>query len=324
VSSSANIVLLTGGSGFIGARLQSLLVAKGYRLRVLTRKPDRANPSIDYFIGDLTDASTCGKAIRDVRLVIHIAGEKRDELRFWPVNVQGTRNLIDAAVEEGVERFVHLSSVGVIGADPLQPKVLSEETPCAPTNKYERSKWEAEQLVQQAAKKGLQAAILRPSNVFGEDDPERGLLRLIQSIKKGWFFFLGGRGVMCNYVFVEDVAHACLSLAEHPNAVGRIYHLSDDCTLGEFIDVLADELKMKRPGIYLPDSLCILMRTVLRVMRQWPGFSKSSVGYRLISLNNQARFATTRIFDELGFSYLVGWRAGLGRIMRWYRSQGEL
>jgi nucleoside-diphosphate-sugar epimerase len=72
-------VLLTGGSGFIGARLQSLLVGKGYCLRVLTRKPDKADPLIDYFIGDLTDASACGKAIKDVRLVIHMAGEKRDE-----------------------------------------------------------------------------------------------------------------------------------------------------------------------------------------------------------------------------------------------------
>lgn len=324
MSGLAKLVLLTGASGFIGTRVQNLLLDRGYRLKVLTRKPNRTHPSIDYFVGDLIDASACQKSMGNVNVVIHIAGEKRDESRFWPVNVQGTENLLAAAVNKGVDRFVHLSSVGVIGADPLQSKAYREDVACMPRNNYERSKWEAEQLVQQAAKKGLPAAILRPSNVFGEDDPEQGLLRLIQSIKKGWFFYLGGRGVMCNYVFVEDVAHACLALAEHPNAVGRIYHISDDCTLGEFVDALADELKVKRPGLRLPEPLAILMRKGLRVLRHLPFFTQSSTTARLIVLNNQARFRTNRISEEIGFRYTVGWREGLSRIVRWYRSQGEL
>ena len=314
-------MLLTGASGFIGNRLQKVLIRRGCHLRVLTRKPEKITASVDCFVGDLTDASACRKAMEKVNVVIHVAGEKRDISRFWPVNVRGTNNLIEAASDEGVGRFVHLSSVGVIGADPLKSKVFGEDASCMPRDEYERSKWEAEKLVQQAAKKGLPVAILRPSNVFGDCDPERGLLKLIQSVKKGWFVYLGGRDVLCNYVFVDDVAHACLSLAEHPAAVGHTYHLSDECTLGEFVDAVADDLRVKRPIIHLPSSLGILMRKTLRMMRALSGFSTSSMGIRLISLNNQARFATTRLADELGLQYPVGWRAGLGRVVDWYRSQ---
>jgi len=240
------------------------------------------------------------------------------------VNVQGTQNLLAAAVDEGVEGFVHISSVGVIGANPLKSEVFAEDMPCKPRNEYERSKWEAEKLVQCAAINGLRAAILRPANVFGDRDPEQGLLRLIRSVKNGRFVYLGGRLAICNYVFVDDVADACITLAEHPAAIGHTYNLSDDCMLGEFVDALADELEVERPTLQSPGPLSILMRTGLRTLRGFPSFSEFSIISRLISLNNQARFTTTRLADELGFRCPVGWREGLSRVVRWYRSQGML
>ena len=321
---SAKLVLLTGASGFIGTRIQSLLLKRGYHLRILTRKPGSKLSSIDCFVGDLTDALACRRATENVNIVIHAAGSKRDATRFSMVNVQGTQNLLDAAVYKGVERFVHISSVGVIGADPLKSKVFGEDIPCNPRNEYERSKWEAEKLVQRSAIKGLRVAILRPANVFGDGDPEQGLLMLIRSVKNGRFVYLGGRFAICNYVFVEDVANACITLAEHPAAVGHTYNLSDDCTLGDFVDTLADELEVARPTFQLPGSLSVLMRTGLRTLRGLSSVSKLSIISRVISLNNQARFAKTRLAEELGFMCPVGWRAGLVRVVRWYRSQGVL
>jgi nucleoside-diphosphate-sugar epimerase len=284
-----------------------------------------AVPPIDCLIGSVTDLSVCREAIKEVDIVIHAAGAKRDPAHFWPVNVVGTQNMLVAAAEGRVSRFVHISSVGVIGgADPLQARAFDENAPCGPQNDYERSKWEAEKLVCQAGADGLPIAILRPANVFGDHDPERGLLRLIRTVLNGRFIYLGGRDVICNYVFVEDVAHACLTLAEHPSAVRRVYHLSDTCTLGEFIDALADELGVARPRLQLPGSLASLLRTALRAVRQLPKLSQSSIVARLVFLNNQASFATTRLADELGFRFSVGWRAGLGRVVSWYRAQGEL
>ena len=317
-------VLLTGASGFIGCRIEPLLIEQGYSVRVLSRRPSAVSSLVECFVGDITDASACHQAVRGVDIIIHVAGVKRDPARLWPVNVQGTENLLAAAVSEGVKRFVHISSVGVIGADPLQARAFDENAPCRPQNDYERSKWEAEKLVRQAGADGLPIAILRPANVFGDRDPERGLLRLIRTVLNGWFVYLGGRDAICNYVFVEDVAHACLALAEHPSAVGRVYHLSDTCTVGEFVDALADELGVARPRVQLQDSLASLLRAALRATRHLPRLSQPSVVTRLIFLNNQASFATTRLADELGFRCPVGWRAGLERVVNWYRAQGEL
>lgn len=324
MSQQKKLVLLTGASGFIGKRVQSLLVNRGYRVRALTRKPDMSFPSITSIAGDLADASACRKAMDNVDVVIHAAGEKRAMSRFWLVNVQGTKNLLDAAVTDGVERFVHVSSVGVIGADPFRSKVFGEDVPCMPRNEYERSKWEAENLVKHAASEGLPVAILRPANVFGDCDPERGLLTLIRTLLNERFFYIGGRDATCNYVYVEDVAHACLALVENPRAIGRTYHLSDACTLGEFVGFLADELGVKRPSLKVPNSISRLLRGALCGARRLPWVSHSPAFDRLISLNNQANFATSRLVDELGFECPVGWRKGLRQLVSWYRSEGML
>ena len=324
MSSSRSLFLLTGATGFIGRQVQALLIERGYCFRILVHRTGTSLHAVDCFKGDLTNPSACRQAMNGASLVIHAAGEKRDPRRFWPVNVQGTQNLLAAAMDEGVERFVHISSVGVIGADPLEPKVLDEDTPCHPQNDYERSKVEAERLVRQAAAQSLPVTILRPANVFGDRDPERGLLTLARSVRQGRFAYIGGRDVICNYVFVEDVAYAILALAEHPNAVRRTYHLSDACTLGEFVDTLADELGVTRPSLQLPNSVARLVRVALRSVRRLPWLSNSSAFDRLVALNNQASFATSRLAEELGFEYPVGWRLGLRRMVEWYRSQGEL
>ncbi len=317
-------ILLSGACGFIGSRIQSLLLKRGDSLRILTRKKDSGLSSVDCVVGDLTDLSTCRRAVKDAAIVIHAAGEKYDRARFWEVNVRGTENLLIAAIDEGIERFVHVSSVGVVGADPLRPRVFNEDAFCEPHNAYERTKWEAEKLVRHAGNGGLRVAILRPSNVFGEGDQRTGLLSLIRSVKRGHFVYIGGRHAISNYVFVDDVAHACLTLAEHPAAVGRIYNLSDDCSMGEFVDALADDLGVARPWLELPASLSFLIRTGLRVLRRLPGFSRSRIIARLTALNNQVRFPRTRLTEELGFVCPVGWREGLCRMVEWYRCQGML
>jgi len=318
------LFLITGGTGFIGRRVQTLLRVRGYRSCILTRRPDLDESTEDFFVGDLVDASACRRAVAGVNTVIHIAGEKLDPTRFELVNIKGTKNLLVASIDERIQRFVYVSSLGILGADPLQVRVFDENAQCRPRNGYERSKWEAEKVVQETGREGLAVAILRPANVFGDCDPDQTFLELARTVRDGRFVFLGGRNSLINMVFVEDVAHAVLALAEHPNAAGGIYHLSDTCTIGEFVDALSEELHVQKPGLEVPALLVWFSRVLLKALRRSPGVSHSSTFDRLISLNNQASFATSRLADELGFHCPVGWRAGLGRMVRWYRSQGEL
>jgi nucleoside-diphosphate-sugar epimerase len=321
---AGRFVLLTGATGFVGTRLRTLLIDNGYNLRVLTRSPKHEFTTEDHIVGDLTDRAVCRTALKGVDVVIHIAGEKRNPANFWPSNVEAVKNLRDVAVDAGVRRFVHLSSVGVIGADSLRPGLYGEDDPCIPRSYYERSKWEAEKLLHEAVSGNLSVAILRPANVFGDYDPGKGLLRLMRSIRNGSFIYIGGREVICNFIYVEDVAHACMALLSNPNADGHTYNLSDDCTLGEFVDTIADELGVGKPRLQIPNVFRRLIRISLRAIRHFPILSKLSFTARLISLNNRAQFKTSRLHDELGFICPIGWREGLRRLVAHYQVEGLL
>ncbi len=314
---------MTGAFGFIGQRIYDLLLTKGCRMRLFTRKHADGLPG-EIFTGDIRSADDCRSAMKDVQIVIHAAGEKRDASLFRQVNVQGTRNLITAAQDERVRCFVHFSSVGVLGADSLEKKVFDEDAFCRPDNDYEWSKWEAEQLVHQASTQGLPAVILRPANVFGVGDPEHRLLTLMRTIKRGHFAFLGGKHAVCNYVYVEDVAHACLATLENPRAVGRIYHISDDCLLREFVGAIAEELAVKNPDLVLPEFATAIERKLLRCGRRMKRLRDTSVMARLTALNGLAGFQTGRLREDLGFEYPIGWRRGLSRLIECYRAEAIL
>jgi nucleoside-diphosphate-sugar epimerase len=322
VLNSSDLVLLTGSTGFIGSIVEIFLQRKGVQVRTLSRKPLAKMNGRDCSTGDITNQGFCRDLMRGVKVVIHAAGAKQDPSAFYSVNVLGTFNLLNAAMIAGVDRFVHISSVGVIGADPLRRRSYNEESVCSPRNDYEKSKNEAEKLVKQAGKDGLSVAIIRPANVFGDRDPQGGLLGLIRSIRDGRFAFVGGSEAVCNYVFVEDVAHACIAVADHPAAAGKTFHLADDCTIGEFVDVAREELGVKKKTIAFPPILSKLVKQIISIPSATGLRISSPVMARLIALNNQACFKTTRMEEETGFRYPVGWRNGLRRVIRWYRAEG--
>lgn len=275
-------------------------------------------------VGDITDSGACNEAVRGVTSVIHTAGEKSQALKYMAVNAEGTRKLLAAAQEHNVSRFVHLSSVGVIGADPFCRRVFDEESACRPRNDYERSKWQAEQYVAQAVSGGLETVVLRPANVFGDNDPNLGLLSLARSVHGRRFFFIGGRESRCNFVYVGDVAAAAVIALEHPKVAGGIYHLSDDCTLGVFIDFLADELGVERPRLKVPYPLVALVRKILSMTIIFPVLAGSAIFSRVVSLNNQAYFSSPRLYRDMKFNYPFGWRLGMRRMVDWYRQKGLL
>jgi dihydroflavonol-4-reductase len=319
-----SLILLTGASGFIGGRISLLLAGMGCAVRVLSRTPAGQKTPHEIVRGDITEPADCRRAMRDVALVIHAAGEKRNPALYQAVNALGTQNLIDAALAAGVRRFVHVSSVGTVGADPLCPRVVTEEDPCLPRDGYEVSKNEAEERVRKASAKGLSTAILRPANVFGDGDPERGLLSLIRSVKRGFFAYLGGVVSLSNYVYVGDVASACLQLLEDPSAAGKVFQISDDCLLEEFVSEIAMLLGVGKPVLAVPESLTGLMRGLLRQGERLGVCSGSALMGRLSGLNNRVHFPNLRLQQELGWRCEIGWKRGLERLIGFYRMEGLL
>ena len=246
--------LITGATGLIGRYLVEALLDAGERVRVLTRGQRAIDPAwagrVEIAKGDLTDAASLPPALDGCDRLFHLAGELRNPDRLWSVNADGTRALLDEAQRAGVRHLVHMSSVGVIGAE--RSGVVDETETCHPRNPYEESKLAAERAARAWGEQpGRRAIALRPTIVFGprsanEDD---SFLQLLKAIQAGRFVHLDRRAV-ANYVYVEDVVAACVA-AMQQDAAGVLI-VADPSPLEAFVRAAADALQVSAPTRRLP------------------------------------------------------------------------
>jgi dihydroflavonol-4-reductase len=243
------ILLLTGGTGFLGRHLVPLLVECGYRVRLLVRPTSRLDwlpPGVELVRGDVTDPDTVRCGMEGAQYVVHAAGHFRfwgREAGFQRVNAGGTRLVAEQAARAGVERFVYVSTVVVVGA-PLRGEPITEETRCDPKDAYQRSKLAAENETLALVKThALRAVILRPGAFYGPHgrygfnrlfiaDPLNGVRVQVE----------GGRRLIFP-AFVPDVARAILCTLQTPGiAPGEIFNIcGEPVTHGE-VNAIVSEL----------------------------------------------------------------------------------
>ena len=320
---------VTGGTGFIGRHLVTGLLAEGFTVKVLTRRPDTAETlwpqdRVELVDGGLENTDSLGRLLKGATIVFHLAGEIRDETRFREVNTDGTKNLLEACRNADIARFVHLSSVGVMGA--RTPGTVDESTPCRPLNAYESSKLEAEQAVMEAWREyTLPVAVARPTIVFGPG-PKNGpdaLAAWLKMIKRGLFKFVGQRQAVANYVYVFDVVAALLLLARHESAVGRTFIVADSCDLRSFVNHAAATMNSASPGA-IPAWLAWCAAGVLEIAGRVGRFSPPLNFARLRALTGRTFYSGELISRDLGFQHPFGWRSGLEQTIRWYQQEDML
>jgi len=187
------MILVTGATGFLGHNLIPLLIQRGQRVRALVRSTSEygflRDCGAELALGDTRDAASVTAAMQGCQAVVHAAGK----FRFWgrysqfaAVNVQGTRHVLEAARRAGVQRFIHISTIAVVGK-PKSGVLITEDTPCQPAEAYQRSKLEGERLaLRYHAEHGLPVIVLRPGAFYGPwghyafnrlffEDPLKGL-----------------------------------------------------------------------------------------------------------------------------------------------------
>jgi len=220
-------IFLTGGTGFLGYHLVPRLVSEGYRVRLLVRRRPAPPPmsGVEYVWGDVTDPRSVACGLQGCQFVVHAAGLFRfwgTEDDFHRINVQGTANVVRAASQAGVSRFVHVSTIAVVGHAP-PGKPITETTACSPLDAYQRSKLAGEDQVQQQE---VPVVILRPGAFYGPGGTY-GFNRLfIQDPMRGIRIQVDGGKRLIFPVFVPDVAWAIGQALRHPEAQG-IYNICD-------------------------------------------------------------------------------------------------
>jgi nucleoside-diphosphate-sugar epimerase len=244
------------------------------------------HPNLDLLVADLTDPSTREKIVRGIDTVYHLASAHLDvrqsESHFLAVNVGATLGLVRAAHAAGVQRFVHCSSVGVFG-DLANPPA-DEDTPCFPTNIYERSKLEGERAVLQYAREtGFDLVVARPAWVFGPRCPRTR--KLLHAVGKGYFVIFGQGRNLRHPVYVSDTIRGLELCAQVPGIAGRIYILAGEepVTVTQLVSVVSDVLNVRKPAIHMPLALGRLVAWLMEVsckpVRRQPPFSHRSMDF---------------------------------------------
>ena len=293
-------VAVTGGTGFIGARLVEQLVMMGHDVRVLSRsKKNNEINSVDYFQGDITaDEYDLIQFVDGVDVLYHCASEIRDEQRMNAVNVLGTKRLIKAA-QGRIGKWVQLSSVGAYGKQ--RSGHVNETTPEDPVGVYEVTKTQSDHIVSKVAEsKGMEYVIIRPSIVFGEDMTNRSLYQMVEMIRRRLFFYIGKPGVLMNYIHVKDVVRALLLCGLHTDARNNTYILSDNIELEEMVMAISQGLGIHSPSIRLPEWF---VRLVVKILHLVPGFPLSES--RIDALTGRATYDSLKIMNELNYNHSV-------------------
>ena len=301
---------ITGASGFIGSALVRRHLDAGDIVRCLTRDVRRC-PATG---AELVEGDLCRQDDRLVRFVdgldvlYHCAGELADEGRMTAVNVDGVRHLLCAASGR-IGRWVQLSSAGVYGRH--ASGTVSEETALNPQDAYERTKAAAEELVFRAAARHdvASVAVLRPTIVFGPGMRNGSLAQWIRMIDRRLFFFIGAEGASANYVHLSNVVDALVMCGSAPQANGRVYNLSDWCTVEEFVGAIADALGRPRPTRRISEPAA---RRLVRALR---GLPLPLTDSRIDALVGRARYSIDRIGRELNYSIRVTIREGLASLV---------
>jgi len=252
------VILVTGATGFIGPHVVHALRARELPVRALVRDPRRASRlqawGVELVRGDVTEPSTLRAACADAAAVIHlVAIIKGRPADFERVMAQGTRNLVAAARDAGVRRFVLASALG-----------LDEHT--KDSVPYFRAKWQMERATEES---GLEHVIFRPSFVFGRDG---GVLpTFVRLARFAPVTPIVGPGTQrLQPIWVEDLAEYYARAVDLPAAANRMFELGgpDAPTWNEFWDRLKRVLGARRPSIHVPFGL---MRAQAAVTERLPG-----------------------------------------------------
>src|SRR5258708_4025767 len=253
--------LITGATGFVGWHVARQLLDRGDSVRALARDPSKLREldGVQPIQGDLRDPASLVRAVEGCGIVYHVAADyrlwTRDPQEMFRSNVDGTRNLLEAARSAAVERVVYTSTVGCMGF--VKDGLGDEESPVSAadmTGPYKRSKWDAEQVALEFAAAGFPVVIVNPTAPVGDHDfKPTPTGKIVVDFLRGAIPAFLDTGL--NVVDVRDVASGHLAACERGRAGERYILGSENLTLERILGALAEAVGKPAPRLRVPYAI---------------------------------------------------------------------
>ncbi len=306
------MIFVTGASGLIGSFICRKLIGEGYSVKALRRPTTDlkllvdVQDKIDWIEGDLLNVSEVETYLAGADKVIHCAGyvsyDKREEELIYQTNVEGTANLVNAAVNQNVKLFLHFSSVASIGKD-KNTRISTEDTQWIEEENistYARSKHQSELEVWRGWAEGLNTIIINPSLVLGPGDWEKSSTQVFKYIYEENRFYTSG---IVNYVDVRDVAEVTLRLLNLEFKGERFIVNAGNVSYRGLFEAIAASMGKKPPSVKVNNAM-IRLTIILEKLRSKLLGTKPLVTEELSSVSkNQHVYANDKLKNAVNITF---------------------
>jgi nucleoside-diphosphate-sugar epimerase len=325
---------ITGATGFIGSRLALHCLEAGHSVRVLGQARNEQEEEnagalerkgAEVVIASVTDRDRLLQALDEIEVVFHLAAAQHEanvpDQHFWDVNVEGTRNMLDASVAAGARRFVHGSSIGVYGG--VGRGTVRDDSPLEPDNIYGVTKLAGEEVVRSYAER-IDFVISRISETYGPGD--RRLVKLFKGVQKGNFPMIGAGDNLHPLIYIDDLIEGLLLAAASERAVGKTIVMagSQPVSTREMVTIVARQLGKSPPRLRIPLAPMMLVANTMQAVLRPLGIQPPLHPRRMNFYRKSFAFSMDEARTVLGFEPKTDFRTGAAQTARWYEAQGIL
>lgn len=316
-------IFVTGGTGFLGAHLLYHLVNKGYDVYALKRKNSNINRclkifsyynesynnlfnKINWLEGDVTNCGSFVDYLEDIDYVYHCAAmvtfNKKRANEMIENNINGTSNIVNACLRHNVPKLCHISSIAALGDDNNE-QFITEKTLRKPKNAntaYSISKFQSEMEIWRGIEEGLNAVIVNPSVILGEDNWKSGSSKIFSTVNKGLKHYTSG---ITGFIDVQDVVKACMLLTESNISNQRYILSADNLSYKNLFTKIAVRLNKKTPKKEVNKKILLIASFLNGIFSTISGKEPIITKDIVKSAYNQSFYSSEKIIKELNFSF---------------------
>jgi nucleoside-diphosphate-sugar epimerase len=325
-------ILVTGGTGFTGSALVLRLLNEGHQVRTLDyqegiRSDDLRKSGAEAIMGSITDADLVDQATAGTEMVFHLAAAFRElnvpDSHYYDVNVNGTRNVMEAAIKHGIKKVVYCSTQGVHGH--IQNPPGDETSPIAPEDYYQKTKYLGEMVVSEYPQSKMLSTILRPTAIYGPGDPARFLM-IFKWAHRGFFPMFGKGRTFYHPVYIDNLVDAFILAMSTTRGNGQTYIIGDQeyLSIKDLVAKTGRALNRDIKIVHLPLLPLIVAGHVCEKACKPFGLTPPIFPRRVDWYRQVRAFTIAKAQDELGFIPSVGIDEGLQKTADWYLAEGYL